>query len=205
MIKMFKNKKFQFLAVGAIGLVPVVMMSCGITVNFDSKKPENKTPEKGQTDKTGQLDKKATQQSSELEKTQSNSQTTTEKNQSPNAKETQTNTNQKKPKLSREEALKKLRETKLPQLLPPTEYDKKLAKEKKQQEKAQFEELNGFVFILDGNRKYSINKYNLLDNGTYEPNPKVLNAMIEVDGKQIHQYIFSGGKIIPNPELKNIG
>lgn len=169
---MFKNKKFQFLAVGAIGLVPVVMMSCGITVNFDSKKPENKTPEKGQTDKTGQLDKKATQQSSELEKTQSNSQTTTEKNQSPNAKETQTNTNQKKPKLSREEALKKLRETKLPQLLPPTEYDKKLAKDKEEEKQARIlAEVEEHTKAINVKHGLSISKYNYV-NGKYVLNPK---------------------------------
>lgn len=170
---MFKNKKFQFLAVGAIGLVPVVMMSCGITVNFDSKKPENKTPEKGQTDKTGQLDKKATQQSSELEKTQSKSQTTVDKNQSSNANQIKTTTNQsKKPRLSREEALKKLRETKLPQLLPPTEYDKKLAKDKEEEKQAKIlAEYKEYTTAINVKHGLSISKYNY-ENGKYVLNPE---------------------------------
>lgn len=118
--------KFKFLALGAIGFVPIVMFSCGVGQKVETKDDEKPLVSQATSNKEVEL---------KQNNTTSKAQRTTEKNQSSNVKITQTNTNQKKPRLSREEALKKLRETKLPQLLPPTVYDKQLAKEKEKKDK----------------------------------------------------------------------
>lgn len=169
-------------------------MSCGITVNFDSKKPENKTPEKGQTDKSVELKKQPNQQSGQVANTQQNSTENTQTNQSVTQQEKSTtkanteNTNQvKKPhKLSREAALAKLKATKLPQLLPPIKYVEKLPKPSDYYTK---------MVKINGEWK---NWYIQL-NDQYIPNPELQNTAVKINGQWYPPFTFSNGEDVPNP------